>query len=63
MAINEGYLLAQDSYRGAAGKAFTVINGSNELLFGLKKFTPALRSRRAEFKDCRSADRTEKVKG
>ena len=35
---NEGYLLAQDSYRGAAGKAFTVINGSNELLFGLKKF-------------------------
>ena len=22
MAVNEGYLLAQDSYRGAAGKVF-----------------------------------------
>ena len=38
MAINEGYLLAQDSYRGAAGKAFVAINGSNELLFGITKF-------------------------
>ena len=50
MAINEGYLLAQDSYRGAAGKAFTVINGSNELLFGLKKFNSNAEIQTGEFK-------------
>ena len=50
MAINEGYLLAQDSYRGAAGKAFVAINGSNELLFGITKFESNAEIQTGEFK-------------
>ena len=63
MAINEGYLLAQDSYRGAAGKAFTVINGSNELLFGLKKFNSSAEIQTGEFKVVGALTEQEKVKG
>ena len=33
-----GYLLAQDSIRGSAGKAFMTVDGENIELFGLKKF-------------------------
>lgn len=32
------------------GKAFTVINGSNELLFGLKKFNSSAEIQTGEFK-------------
>ena len=60
---NEGYLLAQDSYRGAAGKAFTVINGSNELLFGLKKFNSSAEIQTGEFKVVGALTEQEKVKG
>ncbi len=63
MAINEGYLLAQDSYRGAAGKAFVVIDGSNELLFGLKKFEASAEIQTGEFKVVGALTEQEKVKG
>ncbi|MEI3179325.1 MAG: phage tail tube protein [Lachnospiraceae bacterium] len=63
MAINEGYLLAQDSYRGAAGKAFVVINGSNELLFGLTKFESSAEIQTGEFKVVGALTEQEKVKG
>ena len=62
MAINEGYLLAQDSYRGAAGKAFTVINGSNELLFGLKKFNSSAEIQTGEFKVVGALTEQERIK-
>lgn len=60
---NEGYLLAQDSYRGAAGKAFVVIDGSNELLFGLKKFDSNAEIQTGEFKVVGALTEQEKVKG
>lgn len=63
MAINEGYLLAQDSYRGAAGKAFVVIDGSNELLFGLKKFEASAEIQTGEFKVVGALTEQEKIKG
>ncbi len=63
MAVNEGYLLAQDSYRGAAGKAFVVIDGSNELLFGLKKFESSAEIQTGEFKVVGALTEQEKIKG
>ena len=63
MAINEGYLLAQDSYRGAAGKAFVVINGSNELLFGITKFESNAEMQTGEFKVIGALTEQEKIKG
>ena len=60
---NEGYLLAQDSYRGVAGKAFVVIDGSNELLFGLKKFDSSAEIQTGEFKVVGALTEQEKVKG
>lgn len=60
---NEGYLLAQYSYRGAAGKAFVVIDGSNELLFGLKKFDSNAEIQTGEFKVVGALTEQEKIKG
>ena len=63
MALNEGYLLAQDSYRGAAGKAFVAINGSNELLFGITKFESNAEIQTGEFKVVGALTEQEKIKG
>lgn len=63
MSATEGYLLAQDSYRGAAGKAFAIINGRNELLFGLKKFDSNAEIQTGEFKVVGALTEQEKPKG
>lgn len=44
------YLLAQDSLRGTAGKAFMISSGENTELFGLKKFELYAEVQTGEFK-------------
>lgn len=46
----DGYLLAQDSLRGTAGKAFMVVDGENVELFGLKKFESNAELQSSDFK-------------
>lgn len=46
----DGYLLAQDSLRGTAGKAFMVVDGENVELFGLKKFESNAELQNSDFK-------------
>lgn len=45
-----GYLLAQDSLNGTAGKAFMVVDGKNIELFGLKKFESNAEIQTSDFK-------------
>lgn len=60
---NEGFLLAQDSLRGASGKAFVVIDGKNELLFGLKKFDSKADIQTGDFKVVGAQTNQEKING
>lgn len=43
------FLLEQDALNGKAGKAFAVINGRNEEMFGLKKFQSDAEFQEADF--------------
>lgn len=58
-----GYLLAQDSLRGTAGKAFMVVDGKNVELFGLKKFESNAEIQTADFKVVGSLVTQTKVNG
>lgn len=48
--MDNSYLLAQDSLRGTAGKAFMVVDGQNIELFGLKKFESNAEIQTGDFK-------------